>query len=118
MDGIALLQAVMGGCLGGALAAWAYHAVSLRNSFATEREQMRAILARARIDLEEAASEVEKWSGRGARERARVEQSERRAKPNGGNPPSLAFADARSYHKHLNKGGARDRDFEASLGWK
>jgi len=119
MDWGSFLEPFLGGAVGGGLAAAGYHALSARHIFATEREQVRALLARARIDLEEAASELEKWSARGARERARVEQAERRTS-NGGTPTLEAptrFASTRAYSKHLERGGARDLDFERAAGW-
>lgn len=111
-----VLWALAAGTLAGGAAAWLGIKLALQNSFATEREQVRGLLARARIDLEEAASELEKWSQRGARERARVEQSERRGKANGvPSADSPHFPDVRSYQRHLVKGGARDLDVEAAF---
>lgn len=115
---VAIGVAVLLGAAAGAASGWACTRWTVSNSFATEREQVRAVLARARIDLEEAGSELEKWSQRGARERARVEQSERRAKgtPNGA-AAAPSFPDVRSYHRHLTRGGARSPEFESTLGW-
>lgn len=120
MDLAQILSALLGGALAGAgvgaLVAWAGVRWHVSNSFATEREQVRAVLARARIDLEEAGQELEKWSARGARERARVEQAERRGKaPNGEIAASPSFSGAGDYKRHLQRGGARDREYEKTL---
>jgi hypothetical protein len=113
----ALLAAIVAGALSGVLAAWAYCALSLRNSLQTERETMRGLLERARLDLTTANDQLEQWSERGARERARVEQSERRMKGPAQPPTQRPFADARSYQRHLERGGSRDVAFERELGW-
>lgn len=79
---------------------------------------MRGLLERARLDLGAANDQLEAWAERGSRERARVEQAERRAAGGPVNPsPPVGFSDARSYQRHLERGGARAPEFEKSLGW-
>jgi len=113
--GFDVLSAAIAGGVAGALSAVLYLALSLRNSLASERESMRALLERARLDLANANDQLEHWTERGVRERQRVEQRERRTKPADAPPP--AFVDARSYQRHLERGGARDLAFETQLGW-
>lgn len=117
-----LLVAVLAGGLVGALVAWPVSRAHVRNSLITERERMRAMLAQARVDLEEAADQLERWSKRGARERQRVIMAERRAAGSAETPEereqAQSFASLKDYQRHLNRGGKRDREYEATMGWQ
>jgi len=99
--------------------AWLRAREEVHNSFAQARREVGDLLERARLDMAAAHEALEGAADRAARERARVEQAERRA--GGGRPlsaPARPYADSRSYARFLARGGARDRAFEQSLGWQ
>jgi hypothetical protein len=103
-----------------AAVAWPVAVYQVRNSFASAHERMRALLAQSRIDLEEASDQLQRWSDRGGRERARIEQAERRAdrkNPAAAEPAEPTFADLKDYQRHLNRGGKRDRQYEGAMGF-
>jgi len=101
-----------------AAVAWVRAREEVRNSFAHARSEVSDLLERARLDMAAAHEALESAADRAARERARVEQAERRA--NGTHvrsAPRTPYVDAGTYKKFLARGGARDRAFEQSLGW-
>jgi HD superfamily phosphodiesterase len=99
--------------------AWLRASQEVNNGFAQQRREVGELLERARLDMVAAHEALEGAADRAARERARIEQAERRA--GGGRPmsaPARPYSDSRSYAKFLARGGARDRAFEQSLGWQ
>lgn len=101
---------------GAALVAWWRAREEVRNSFAQAHNAMADMLERARISLSTAQEAIDESAARASRERARVEQAERRAAAREAPPaPAPRQFDARSYKRHLERGGRRDPNFEQTL---
>jgi hypothetical protein len=103
------------------LAAWLRAREEVRNALPQHRSEVEDLLGRARLSIESAHAAMSDEADRVARERARVEQAERRAARRvAENAPQAraSFVDAASYKRHLARGGKRDLAFEASQGWR
>lgn len=103
------------------LAAWLRAREEVRNALPQHRGEVEDLLGRARLSIESAHAAMSDEADRVARERARVEQVERRAARRVGENALQArasFVDAASYKRHLARGGKRDLEFEATQGWR
>lgn len=79
-------------------------------------QELQALLAKARADLTGVAEQVEELI-----EQAR-HQRRAAAGAKGGSskrePEGPRFKSQDAYRRHLERGGARDREYEATLGWQ
>lgn len=101
---------------GSGVVAWWRGREEVRNCFAQQRSEVADLLNRAELAMATARESIEESADRAARERARIEQTERRrvAREPAAPPPPL-FATPAAYKRHLERGGKRDRSFEATL---
>jgi hypothetical protein len=117
MDVLALAATVLLCLAASGVIAWWRAREEVRNGFAQARSEVADLLERARLSLATAQESIDASAERAARERARVEQAERRATARPASAPARPYANAQGYKRHLARGGARDHDFERSLGW-
>lgn len=96
---------------GGVGAAFVIARWEVRNTFAQHDATVRDMLERSRINMAAAEDAINVGAERVARERARIEQVERRRAPAAA--PDRPYSDPASYKRFLQRGGRRDRDFEA-----
>jgi len=112
-----VIGAVVGalvGALTAALTAWKL----LEFGFRKARHDCETIATQASADMKLALETMDDLTARASRERARIEQAEKRAtgaRPS--NAPRRPYHDAQGYKRHLQRNGARDFAFEAELGW-